>query len=90
MSNNINQQIEARVQAFVQELSELVKIAALEAVVGALGGKPMSTGGKTPVPAYRLGKSGRFWRLFSHFPVVLRPVFVGKVLTTCPMGHIVY
>jgi hypothetical protein len=46
MSNNINQQIEARVQAFVQELSELVKIAALEAVVGALGGKPMSTGGK--------------------------------------------
>jgi len=38
MSNNINQQIEARVQAFVQELSSLVKSAALDAVSGALGG----------------------------------------------------
>jgi hypothetical protein len=38
MSNIINQQIEARVQAFVQELSALVKSAALDAVSGALGG----------------------------------------------------
>lgn len=41
MANNINQQIEARVQSFVQELSGLVRAAALEAVADALGGKPV-------------------------------------------------
>ncbi|MBK8180546.1 MAG: DNA-binding protein [Planctomycetes bacterium] len=37
MANQINSQIEARVAAFVQELTGLVRVAALEAVAGALG-----------------------------------------------------
>ena len=42
MANNIQQQIEACVQAFVREVSELVRSSAMDAVAGALGG---STGG---------------------------------------------
>lgn len=43
MANSIRQQIDARVQAFVTELSDMARAAALEAVHGALGG------GSTPV-----------------------------------------
>lgn len=38
MTNSIRQQIDARVQAFVTELSDMARAAALEAVQGALGG----------------------------------------------------
>ena len=38
MANNIQQQIEARVQAFVREVSELVRTSAMQAVADALGG----------------------------------------------------
>ncbi len=43
MANNIHQLVEARVQAFVQEVSALVRAAALEAVAGALGGQTVSS-----------------------------------------------
>ncbi len=46
MVNNIQQQVEARIQAFVREVSDLVRSAALDAVAGALGGNAGSTGGK--------------------------------------------
>jgi hypothetical protein len=46
MANNIHQQVEARVQAFVREVSELVRSAALEAVSDALGSSSGASGGK--------------------------------------------
>ena len=45
MANNIQQQIEARVQAFVLEVSELVRSSALDAVASALGGGSSVGGG---------------------------------------------
>lgn len=45
MANNIQQQIEACVQAFVREVSELVRSSAMDAVSGALGGTARSRGG---------------------------------------------
>lgn len=70
MANNIHQQVEARVQAFVSELSELVRAAALEAVSDALGGtapagarrgRPKGAKGKstTAVAAKPHGKRGK-------------------------------
>ncbi len=54
--NDLDRRIRARIDAFVEELSELVRQAALAAVSEALGGaaKPRAEGrGKTPRPAKR-------------------------------------
>lgn len=64
--NNIDKQIEQRVAGFVNELTALVRQAALEAVSSALGGKstravqgPAPTAKKAERPAARSGKRGR-------------------------------
>jgi len=44
MSTDINSQINSRIQAFVAELSDLVRVASLEAVLAALGGQPARKG----------------------------------------------
>ncbi|HUR26896.1 MAG TPA: hypothetical protein VM509_01810 [Planctomycetota bacterium] len=69
MANNIQQQIEARVQAFVREVSELVRASAVGAVAEALGsstvgggsrrGRPAGSKNKSAPAASRGGKRGK-------------------------------
>lgn len=68
MPTNTNQQIESKVQAFVQELSGLVRIAALEAVAAALGeraagtarrGRPKGSKNKATRMAPRASRGGK-------------------------------
>lgn len=56
--SNVENQIQQRVEAFVAELSELVREAALEAVSGALGGNgaPRARGGRRASAGRRKGE----------------------------------
>jgi len=69
-NNNIQQQIEARVQAFVREVSDLVRSSAMDAVAGALGGaaagggaprrgRPVGSKNAAPAAAKSTGRRGK-------------------------------